>query len=367
MKKRIRAVTLSVGLSLCGLFSTAAGASDDSWYQYPRTDISRGNIEREQPDENGKVHSYLTGKLTDESIAHTRPMAVMINNIIDAMPQAGISRADVIYEAPVEGEITRLLAIFEDYADLEKIGPVRSCRDYFIDFAMEFDAFYTHYGQAVYAYDLLNSDMVNNISGLQYQDQVGEIYGYAGEDIFFRTDDRPAPHNAYTSYSGLQTAIDRKGYSREFDDSYTGHFLFAGDNERLTYAGGKAEYIRPSLYSNNPYFEYDASTGLYKRFQYGGPQIDQLTGEQLGFTNVIIQYCQIVPYDDHGYLNINTNSGGEALIFTDGTYRTATWVKDTDWGPARYYSDEGAEIALNQGKTWVCIVQDTKKGDLLIE
>ena len=161
-------------------------------------------------------------------------MSVMINNIIDAMPQAGISRADVVYEAPVEGEITRLLAIFEDYADLEKIGPVRSCRDYFIDFAMEFDAIYTHYGQAVYAYDLLNSDMLNNISGLQYQDGVGEIYGYAGEDIFYRTDDRPAPHNAYTSYSGLMTAVERNGYSMQYADDYSGHFLFAEDGERVS-------------------------------------------------------------------------------------------------------------------------------------
>ncbi len=366
MKKKIAGICLSAGLAFSSLFAAAAGA-EDSWYQYPRTDITRGNAQLEQPDENGQVHSFLTGKLTDESIAHTRPMAVMINNIINAMPQSGISRADVVYEAPVEGGITRLLGIFEDYADLTKIGPVRSCRDYYVDFAVEFDAFYTHYGQTGYAYDLLNSSMVDNISGLQYQDGMGEVYGYTGEDIFYRTDDRPAPHNAYTSYDRLQTAIDRNGYSREFDDTYTGHFLFAQDGERVSYTDGTADYIRPSLYTNNPHFEYDEASGLYKRFQYDGPQIDELNGEQLGYTNVIIQYCQIQPYDDNGYLNVNTNSGGEALVFTNGTYCTATWVKDSDWGPARYYDASGSEIAINQGKTWICIVQDTKKADLLIE
>lgn len=366
MKKKWINLALGLGIAISSVFSCTAGA-EDIWYQPPLTGISRGNTVREQPDENGQVHSYLTGKLTDESIAHKRPMAVMINNIINAIPQAGLQNADVVYEVPVEGEITRLLAIFEDYEGLDKIGSVRSCRDYFVDFAMEFDAFYTHYGQAVYAVDLLNSEMVNNISGLQYHDDGTPLNGYAGEDIFYRTDDRPAPHNVYTSYDMLQLAIDRNGYSREFDDNYTGHFLFAGDGERLTYAGGTANYIRPSLYSNSPYFEYDASTGLYKRFQYGGPQIDELTGEQLAYTNVIIQYCQIVPYDENGYLNINTTSGGEALVFTDGTFRNATWQKDTAWGPARYYNEEGNEIALNQGKTWVCIVQDTKKSDLLIQ
>ena len=198
------------------------------------------------------------------------------------------------------------MCIRDSYADLEKIGPVRSCRDYFIDFAMEFDAIYTHYGQAVYAYDLLNSDMLNNISGLQYQDGVGEIYGYAGEDIFYRTDDRPAPHNAYTSYSGLMTAVERNGYSMQYADDYSGHFLFAEDGERVSYTDGTAAYIRPSLYSNNPYFEYDAASGLYMRFQYGDQQIDELTGSQLGYDNVIIQYCPVRAYDDNGYIDIDT-------------------------------------------------------------
>lgn len=342
-----------------------SGSEDDSWHQEPKTDITRGNLEREKPDENGKVHSYLTGKLTDESKAHTRPMGIMINNIINAIPQAGIANAEVIYEAPVEGEITRLLGIFEDY-ELEKIGPVRSCRDYYIDFAMEFDAFYTHYGQAVYAFDLLNSDMVDNISGLEYQEAAGKINGYAGEEIFYRTSDRPAPHNAYTSYEGLQKALEKKEYNTELDDDYEGHFKFAADGETITYSDGTAEYIEPSLYSNKPYFEYDSELGQYRRFQYGDAQIDELTGQQLAYDNVIIQYCQIKPYDDNGYLNVNTNSGGEAILFTKGTYQNATWEKKTDWGPARYYDAQGNEIAINQGKTWICIVQDTKKGDTTI-
>ncbi|MDO5539877.1 MAG: DUF3048 domain-containing protein [Eubacteriales bacterium] len=362
-KKKI-AKLLFVAAVITGI-SVPVFAEDDTWHQEPKTDITRGNLEREQADENGNVHSYLTGKLTDESIAHTRPMGIMINNIINAMPQAGIANAEVIYEAPVEGAITRLLGIFEDY-ELEKIGPVRSCRDYFIDFAMEFDAFYTHYGQAVYAFDLLNSDMVDNISGLEYQEAAGKINGYAGEEIFYRTNDRPAPHNAYTSYEGLQKALEKKEYNTELDDEYEGHFKFAADGEVITYSDGTAEYIEPSLYSNKPYFEYDSETEQYKRFQYGDAQIDELTGRQLAYDNVIIQYCEIEPYDDNGYLNVNTNSGGEAILFTKGTYQNAVWEKDTDWGPARYYDAQGNEIAINQGKTWICIVQDTKKGDTTI-
>lgn len=347
--------------------------SQDSDDQTVQTEAQREPKERETADENGQIHSYLTGKLTDEAVVLHRPYAVMINNIQNAIPQAGISKASVIYEAPVEGYITRLMAIFEDVADLEKIGPVRSCRDYYIDFALEFDAFYTHFGQAVYAYDLLNSEMVNNISGLQYQDGVGEIYGYAGEDIFFRTDDRPAPHNCYTSETGLKTAVERKGYDTALDDAYEGHFKFASDGETVTYTDGTATHIVPHQYTNHPSFEYDAESQKYLRFQYPDesgaerPQIDEMNGEQLSADNVIIQYCESRPYDDNGYLDIDTNSGGDAVLFTKGTYQKATWEKATEWGPARYYDAQGNEIAVNQGTTWVCIVENTKKDDTSFE
>lgn len=361
MKKRmisfVAALTVMAAGTIC---------ADAAWVE-PKAEVSRGNAERETPDENQQVHSYLTGKLTDSSIALQRPVSVMINNIINAIPQSGIGNADVIYEVPVEGDITRLLAIFEDYQELDKIGPVRSCRDYFIDFAMEFDALYTHFGQAVYAFDLLNSSMVNNISGLQYQESAGELNGYAGEDVFYRTDDRVAPHNVYTSYDGLMRAVERKGYSMEFDDDYTGHFNFAEDGTVVDCVDGTATYIRPSLYSNEPYFEYDADSKLYKRFQYGDAQIDDQTGEQLAFTNVIIQYCEVVPYDANGYLDVDTNLGGDALIFTNGTYEKCTWEKESDWGPARYYDLSGNEMIINQGKTWVSIVANDRSADTYFE
>ena len=93
----------------------------------------------------GMAKSYLTGEWIDGELAKKRPLAVMIGNTSDALPQYGISSADVIYEVPVEGSYTRLMALFQDYSGLEKIGSVRSCRHYFIYFAREFDAIYTHY------------------------------------------------------------------------------------------------------------------------------------------------------------------------------------------------------------------------------
>ena len=107
--------------------SAKSSSDDDSWHQDPRTDIKRGGGERETPDVNGQVHSYLTGQLTDSEIALQRPVAVMINNIINALPQSDIEQASVIYEAPVEGEITRMMAIYDTVEGLDKIGPVTPC------------------------------------------------------------------------------------------------------------------------------------------------------------------------------------------------------------------------------------------------
>ena len=118
----------------------------------------------EDPIPDGYVVSYLTGEYVPEAIGRRRPVAVMLNNLRPACPQAGIANAGVVYEAPVEGGITRLMGVFEDYDNLEKIGSVRSCRDYYIFYASGFDAIYTHYGQSAYALPFLELPEVNNIS-----------------------------------------------------------------------------------------------------------------------------------------------------------------------------------------------------------
>lgn len=322
---------------------------------------------RETPNEKGEVHSYLTGQLMDVNLAYKRPIAVMLNNIVNSCPQSGLAKAGVVYEAPVEAGITRLMGIFEDYQGVEKIGSVRSCRDYYIDYALEFDAIYTHFGQAVYAVEQLNSDIVNNISGLDSQEGAGKINGYAGEDVFYRSSDRPSPHNVYISEDGINRALEKKGYRTEFQDDYNGHYKFAADGAEVTYTDGTANRVEPAYQVNKPWFEYDSEKKLYNRFQYEDIQIDDTTGEQLAYKNIIFQYSKWENYDKNGYLNVDTNSGGDAVVFTNGTYQRGTWKKDSEWGPVRYYDAGGKEIILNQGKTWVCVIQNDYKDDAVIE
>ena len=195
----------------------------------------------------GMMRSYLTGELINEGQGNRRPVAIMLNNIIDAIPQTGISRAGVVYEAPVEGGLTRLMGIFENYDDLDKIGSVRSARTYYVYFAREFDAIYAHYGQCEYALPLLNSSEIDNISGLE---SVGNV-------AYYRTSDRKAPHNAYTSAECIQDGIDYLGYNTAYPEGYDGHYIFAQGNEVVTLdAGEDAKKVVVGYPNNKPWWNY---------------------------------------------------------------------------------------------------------------
>ena len=166
-----------------------------------------GFVPNEEKQEETQVKSYLTGENVPESIGRRRPVAVMMGNNSVGAPQSGIGHAGVVYEAPVEGNITRLMGILEDYDELERIGSVRSCRDYYLFYANEFNAIYAHYGQAAYALPYLEQHVIDNLNGIQ----IGKL-------AFFRTTDRKAPHNAYTDASHLQAGIDAMGYSQEYKE-----------------------------------------------------------------------------------------------------------------------------------------------------
>ena len=301
----------------------------------------------------GMARSYLTGEWIDETIANQRPLAVMLGNTKIATPQYGITDADVIYEAAVEGQETRLMAIFQDYANLEKVMSIRSCRHYYVHWALEFDAIYAHYGQAKYAVEILSQDYVNNLSGLD---------GGVEKVMYKRDSNRKAPHNAYTTGEGIVAGIAYKGYETQHVADYSGHYKFVeDDNQQLFLQGGSpAAVVEPGYLVNKPWFVFDSETGLYKRFQNGAAQTDGNNGKQVEVKNIIIQICEWnwMSSEDE-YLNMETMKGGSGYYITNGTAIPVTWKKDSLQSPTRYYKEDGSEIQLNQGKTWVCVTEDT--------
>lgn len=336
-------------------------------------------VETEQPvvednvEEEKEITSYLTGyPCTIEQQQH-RPLAVMLNNIKEGCPQSGTTHASIIYECPVEGRITRLMGLFEDYENVEKIGSIRSCRDYYVFFANEYDALYCHFGQATpYVGDYLNSDGVDNLSGA-----VSGIERPA-TNSFYRTTDRKAPHNVYINMPGLLSDIEKFGYRTTVRDNYVEKFHFVDDatgeykNEKsatMLYPGGKEAGKANGFSKVQARFEYNEADGKYYRYQYGDKHIDEVTGEQLTFDNVIFQYCHGEVRDDHDYLafGCHGDNGYKVQVFTGGKMKEGTWKRTEDTVPAQYFDADGNEIPVNKGKTWVCIIWNDFADDVVIE
>lgn len=318
--------------------------------------------------------SYLTGLPIKAEDILNRPLAVMLNNIKAGCPQSGIADAAIVYEAPVEGRITRLMAIYDDYTNLEKVGSIRSSRDYFVYFALEYDAIYAHFGQATpYVGELLNSSRVDNISGA-----VAGIQKPA-TNTFYDEPGRKAPHQKYLNSERLLKDIEKFGYRTYLRQDYTAKFQFENENtpinftnaEEVTviYPGGKTS-DRPNGFSYvEARFEYNKEDKKYYRYQYGGEHIDELTGEQLAYDNVIFQYCHGEVRDDEDYLafGCHGDDGMTVQLFTQGKMITGTWSRMTNDGPASYVDEEGNPMILSPGKTWICIIWDKYSDDVVLE
>jgi hypothetical protein len=311
---------------------------------------------------NGQIQSYLTGEWKDADVVNRRSMAVMIPDNKPALPQYGISHASIIYEAPVEGRCTRLMAFFEDYDDLDHLGPIRSSRDYFVYEAMAYDAIYVNWGLArPFVEDLLRSDRIDNVS-----QALAGIHNPAPEA--FDRISRKGYATEFTGYlfiDGYNEAVERLGYQTTYRDTFVQAFTFAADDypalyeeaEDVTmiYPGG-SENNKGGYWQAKQYFAYDKSDGLYYRYQYDAPQIDEENGEQLAVSNVIFKICHGEVREPKGkdYLAFGVHGDGEAYIFTAGKMIHGTWKRASDNEPNLFFDENGEEIVFNQGKTWIC-------------
>ena len=327
--------------------------------------VPETETETEEPTEEsmetheGQAVSLYTGLWIDEEIASLRPVAIMMENTSVAMPLYGISQADVVYECPVEGGITRLMAIMQDYTGLDKIGNIRSSRTYYIYFAKEFDAVYFHCGQSHFAKDLLSSTFIDNVN---YTLGKAEAYSY-------RTSDKSAPHNLYTSSAMIANAISAYSYSSTLDGDEESHYVFAEEGSEVTLDDGSSATKVSLYYSNNkPWWEYNEEDGLYYRYQFSTAQTDGNTGGQLTAKNIIIMECDWYLWEeDTGYLYIEYMGSGSGKYITNGKCIDITWKRESESGKTRYYDSDGNEITMNRGVTWVEVAQDTYAGNISIQ
>ena len=303
-------------------------------------------VETEEVLPEGQTRSILTGEIITTEVAAKRPVAVMVNNIEDAIKQqAGTSTADILYEAVVEGNITRMLAITQDTSIIEKIGTVRSARHYYIDFANNYNAIYCHYGQSIYATDRIQSSGIKTVSENNLS-------------AYFQDNNYSAPHHIFANGETLEAGIAAAGIVRNLPDNFEGPFVFNKEDTDPAY-GTVANTVKiPFVYSQAE-LKYNPETKLYDKFQYGKEHTDANNGEQLTFKNVIIQYNH---YEDipggSGCQEVTLNGEGKALYITNGTAVNVTWKRANAAEQTKYYYEDGTQVAMNIGKTYIAVVPE---------
>ena len=294
-------------------------------------------------------NNVLTATIEEKEVqifkGNDRPIAVMIDNHDDAWPQAGLQRAYMVYEIIVEGGETRLMALFKGADDVEKIGPVRSARHYFIDYAMENDAIYTHFGESPQASSDIKKYSIAEIDGIS-------------EDgtTFWRVKDKAAPHNAVTSMKNLIQSAKNKNY--RMTSSEDSVLNYVTDEVNLEDGQGAVSVTIPHSQLQTVKYEYDEQNKVYERYARGKEQVDWDTDEPITVKNIIITFCDNYTLSDtenkgrQGLKNIGTFDG---YYITNGKAIRIKCIKNARDEKTVYQDLNGNEIDVNDGNTFVHI------------
>jgi len=273
-----------------------------------------------------------------------RPIAVMIDNQQGAWPQAGLNKAYVVYEIVAEGGITRLMALFKGQ-DLNKIGPIRSSRHYYLDYALEHDAIYVHYGWSPQAESDIKSLAVNNINGL-----------VESSSNFWRVKDKSAPHNVVSTTQKILGIAQRKGYRTTSEAESVLNYI---TNEVTLEQGLNATNITiPHSNYQTVEYKYNEETKRYTRYARNKLQTEWDTGEEVTTKNVIITFADNYTLQDgeekgrQGILNIGELKG---YYITNGKAIEITCIKNTRTSQTIYKDINGNEIEVNDGNTFIHI------------
>lgn len=306
----------------------------------------------------GMVANPLTGEWIDQSLEDQRPIAVMVDDEKTALPHFGVSEADIIYEmmnSTQNDGVTRFMCMFKDYNSVKQIGSIRSTRPTNLQTFPEWNAVLCHDGGPFWNDAFYKNPFVERFSG-----------------TFSRVNNgKPREFTEYALSGDVDKNFKNTGYSKTYNEYYRGeHYKFATRSNPNTldqYSNAQtANKITLAFHHNNPWLEYNADEGVYYYFQYGSKEVDAGNGnKQVCFKNLLLQGAKLEKLDDHGYMILHTNDGDYksnpswkkgGWYITNGKAIKVTWSKQDDTYPTRYYDENGEEIKLNVGKTYVAII-----------
>lgn len=282
----------------------------------------------------------LTGIGTEEQTKR-RAIAVVINNHPAARPQSGLNKADIVYEVLAEGDVTRLLAVFQSEMP-DQVGPVRSARDYLIELAKGFNSLFIAHGYSPEAKKMLEQGYIDNLNGMKYDGT-----------LFKRVDFRKAPHNSYISFANIKKGAELNNYDlTESPDPLN----FYQKDELAKITGKKASSVMISYFSNdlfNVSYEYDPKLEKYRRYTNEEQTVDYETKEPVLIDNILILEMEHKVIDNYGRRDINLTSGGKGYLLQKGKWNEIEW-KNKEGKIIPYLN--GEEASFVPGKTWVNVI-----------
>ncbi len=289
------------------------------------------------------VRRATDGVFTDADKANNYPVAVMIENLTVARPQSGLSEANVVYEALAEGGITRFMAIYSGNMKMWEVGPIRSARPYYVDWAEEYGALYMHAGGSQQA-----------IADVKNSTKITDLDQFYNSQYYWRDTERQVAieHTLYSSGEKMVYALRDKELPKEGDFE---SWKFKEDTELSQRPiEEKNITIDFSSFSYKVEYKYNKDTNDYLRYQAGDIHKDKNDSE-IRAKDVIVQKVNTYLVDSQR-LGMDTVGEGEAIIFVDGTAIVGTWEKKSENDRTIFYDVNGDEVKLNAGPIWVEIV-----------
>lgn len=305
----------------------------------------------------------LTGEALDAPYTG-RVTGIVLGNTKKALPQYGISKADMLYEAVVEGATTRFLAIFDDLSDVPRVGPVRSLRTFFTSVTTSYGGATVHCGgseKGLKGYHDINNKLENwehidqRFNGKYfYRDADRKAQGYAYEHRLFATGEK------------LVQALAAKKYNTVTEGGVSYGLQFA---ETVSLNGETAKEITVKFKGGKlTSFEMN-DKGLYEASQYKKDIIDGETKEVIAFRNVLVLRAKHKIESDKNYpRSFYTLTGeGEGYFACDGKIVAIKWSRKTVNDPFSYTLVDGTPVTLGVGKTYTAIIADSDSAGVTYE
>ena len=373
----------SIATAICTLLAfSAIGCGKNSEAESATSQVSFEEIENEAAAEGssseevvsgeaaeipeGMYLSEITGEPISEEIKDQRPLCVMVDNEKTALPHFGTSEADVVYEimnSTANDRITRLMCVVKDWGKIEQMGSIRSTRPTNLLLAAEWNAVLCHDGGPYYINQYLEKPWAAHFSGTFSRVNNGKAREFTEYICTGDLDKNFSNNSGKSAYSTTYNEFANEG----------NHFNFIeyGKEVDLTKVYDKtypATKISLPFWHNTSTLVYNDETKEYEYYEYGKRHEDAEDNEPLSFKNVILQRCTFSQLDEHGYLIYNCiDSGKTGWYITNGVAKAITWVKAGETDVTKYYDDEGKEIQINTGKTYISLVPDDTWDTLAME